>query len=155
MPDNRARVWFALFVLVIFCMGGAIGFFLGRHVPPPGGPGGPFPPGLDAGGPGFGEGMGHRGGPPPFGRGRGGLPALHPELVARLTSELQLDAAQQDQVKKILDEHRDHLEQLHHDARDRFEKEQAELQTAIRAVLHSDQIERFNTFIARRPPERK
>ena len=33
MSDNRARIWFALFVLVVFCLGGAGGFFLGRQLP--------------------------------------------------------------------------------------------------------------------------
>ena len=39
MPDNRARIWFSLFVLAVFCLGGAVGFFAGRRLPPPeGGP---------------------------------------------------------------------------------------------------------------------
>ena len=36
MPDSRP-IWFSLFVLAVFCLGGAGGFFVGRHAPP-----GPF-----------------------------------------------------------------------------------------------------------------
>jgi len=68
-----------------------------------------------------------------------------------LTAELQLDAAQQDQVKKILDDHRDHLETVHRDARERFEKEQSDLRAAIRAVLKPEQQTRFDKFLDRRP----
>ena len=142
MPDSRARIWFALFVLAVFCLGGAGGFVLGRHVPPPrerffGRPGAP-----DGDLRGFGrlEGPGgRRGGPPP-------LPA---DLVNRLSSTLQLDAAQQDQIKKVLDEHREHLEQVHRAARDQFAKEQAELHASIRAVLRPDQQQKFDTFLER------
>lgn len=139
MPDNRARIWFALFVLVVFCVGGAVGLLAGRHLPP------------RPDGPGF---LGGRGGPgrggPPFGRGPGGPPPLPPDLVNRLSRELQLDTAQQGQVKKILEERRDRFEQVHREARERFEKEQRELHTAIRAVLRPDQQEKFDTFLDRR-----
>jgi len=144
MSDNRTRVWFSLFVLAVFCLGGAAGFFVGRHAPPF--PDGGGPPGFGRfGGPG-----GRRGGPPFFGRGPG-APPLPPDIVNRLSSELQLDAAQQGQVKKILDEHREHLDQVHRDARERFEKEQAELHTAIRGLLRPDQQEKFDRFLERRP----
>ncbi len=106
MSDNRARIWFALFVLAVFCLGGA---------------------------------------------GAAGAPPLPPDLVNRLSSELQLDAAQQEQVKKILDDRRDRLEQIHRDARDRFDKEQRELHGAIRAVLRPDQQEKFDRFLEHRP----
>ena len=154
MTDNRARIWFSLFVLAVFCVGGVLGFIVGRHAPPlPGEPAGAF-----AGGP---EGRGprppffwpgRRGGPPPFGRGPGpdGGPPLPPDLVARLASELSLDSAQQDQVKKILDEHRAHLDQVHREAREKFDKEQEELQSAVRGVLHPDQQEKFQRFLERR-----
>jgi hypothetical protein len=155
VSDNRARIWFSLFVLAVFCLGGAGGFFAGRQAPP--GPlftRAPPPPGPgDIDGRGFG-GPGWpvraRGGPL-FGRGPGGPPPLPPELVNRLTSELGLDATQQDQLKKILDDRRGRLEAVHREARDRFEKEQRDLHAAIRAVLKPEQQTRFDKFLDRRP----
>jgi hypothetical protein len=146
MPANRP-VWFASFTLVVFCLGGLAGFRIGMHLPPFG-PG----PGLFGGRGGFGGpgGLG-RGAPPPFGRGRGGAPALPPRIVQDLTADLQLDAAQQDQVKKILDDRRDRMEAVHREARERFEKEQSDLRAAIRTVLKPEQQTRFDKFLDRRP----
>jgi hypothetical protein len=152
MTDSRARIWFSLFVLAVFCVGGAVGFIVGRHAPPlPGEPRGVFDSGPDGRGPRPLFGPGRRGGPPPFARGPGGgPPPLPPDLVARLASELSLDLGQQDQVKKILDEHRAHLDQVHREAREKFDKEQEELQNAVRGVLHPDQQEKFQRFLERR-----
>jgi hypothetical protein len=147
VSDSRARIWFSLFVLAVFCLGGAGGFFLGRHVAPRPRSGDLTPLFGDArefgrpGGPG-------RGGPAPFGR-LGG-PPLPPDLVNRLASELQLDGTQQDQVKKILDERRDRFEQVHREARESFGKEQRDLHVAIRAVLRPDQQQKFDKFLDRR-----
>jgi len=149
MSDNRARVWFSLFVLAVFCLGGAAGFVLGRHVPPFGaGRPGAFDVGPDGRGGRSPFGPGRRGVPGPFGR--GGPPPLPPDLIARLTDELRLDAAQQDQIKGILDVHREHLDQVHREARAQFDKEQEELQNAVRGVLHPDQQEKFQRFLERR-----
>lgn len=147
MSDSRARIWFALFVLVVFCVGLAGGIFVGRRMGPPG-PGGPFAL-LHAGGRGpgpFGPGAG-------FGRGgRGGPAAIPPNLVNRLSAELDLDDAQRAQVTKILDERRDRLEQIHRDARDRFQKEADDLHAALRAVLRPDQQQKFDEWVRRRRP---
>ena len=120
---------------------GAGGFVLGRHVPPP--PGGP---GLfgGRGGPG-------RGGPPLFGA-RTGRSA---SLAARHRQSPHLRAAARrraaEQIKKILDEHRDHLDTVHREARERFDTEQRELHAALRAVLRQDQQAKFDKFLDRRP----
>ena len=159
MADNRQRIWFSTFVLVVFCLGGVIGFRIGSYVPR-----GPYthtldvrPVDADAEGPaGFrrgGPGPGRRGGPPPFGRGPGG-PGPGPDLLNRLSSDLQLDAAQQDQVKKILDDRRGRLEQVHRDARERFDREQRELHAEIRGVLRADQQPQFDRFLEARPTGR-
>jgi uncharacterized membrane protein len=153
MSDSRARIWFSLFVLAVFCVGGAAGFVIGRHAPPLATPPGAFGGGPDGRGPRpfFGPGAGRRGGAPgPFGRAGGGPPPLPPDLIAPLTTELQLDADQQDAVKKILAEHRAHLDEIHRDARGRFDKEQEELQNAVRGVLHPDQQDKFQRFLERR-----
>jgi hypothetical protein len=158
VSDNRARIWFSLFVLAVFALGGAGGFLLGRQMPRgPFFPFGPPRPGLEDGRGGFG-GPGvpgpRRGGPgrggPLFGGGPGGPPPLPPEMANRLSSELQLDGAQQAQLKKILDERRGRLDAVHREAREHFDKEQRELHTAIRGMLRADQQERFDRFLDRR-----
>jgi hypothetical protein len=136
MSDNRARLWFALFVLAVFCLGAASGILVGRRMGPP-----PFGPGFWRGG---------RGGPGSFegGPGRGGPPMSI--MVDRLSSELQLDAAQTEQVRTIMKQQRDRLEQVHREARERFEKEQRELHDAIRAILRPDQQQKFDRFLEHR-----
>lgn len=152
MSDSHQRIWFSSFVLVVFCLGGIAGYRLSVYMPGKtylvGGAPGPGVEGPGFGGPG--PRRGGRGGPLLFGRGPGGPPPLPPEIVNRLSSELELDAAQRDQVKKILDDRRDRLEAVHREARERFDKEQRDLQAAIRAVLRADQQSRFDRFLDRR-----
>jgi hypothetical protein len=136
MADSRARIWFSLFVLVVFCLGMATGMLIDRRVQRPFGP--------RAHGPGL------RGNPfvlegPP---GRGG--AMASRLIDRLSSELQLDAAQSAQLRTIVSERRERLEQVHRDARDRFDKEQRELHQAIRGILRPDQQAKFDRFVEHR-----
>src|SRR3954467_5052043 len=105
MSDSRNRIWFALFVLVVFCLGGAGGFILGRHVPPFAGP----LESLDRppGGPGFARGRGPGSGPirgefpSPFGRGPAGPAGLPPEVAGRLANELEPDDAQRAEVRPV------------------------------------------------------
>jgi hypothetical protein len=150
MAGNASRLWFALFVLVVFCLGGAGGFILGRHVPPP--QDALFDGGPEGRGPGRGRGPGARQDGPPFARGMGGPAGLPPPVAARLANELQLDDAQRAQLRKVLDDHRDKFEQVHRDARERFDGEQRELFDAIRRILRPDQVPRFDRFINGRRP---
>ncbi len=135
MSDNRVRIWFALFVLVVFCAGLAGGVLidraLGRRAAfdrggPRGamdfGPGGPGP-----GGPGPGGGPGGRGGGPP--------PRM---LVERLAGELNLTSEQRTKVEEILTARRARLETVQREVRERFETEQQALRDEIRAVLTPD-----------------
>lgn len=150
MPDSPSRIWFALFVLAVFCLGGAGGFILGRHTPPFPGPRGAFAELRGPGGPGFGRGgPGRRGGPPFAAGGPAGLP---PEVAGRLADELQLDDAQRTQFRKVLEDHRAKFEQVHREARERFDSEQGELRAAIRALLRADQVQRFDQFMNGRRP---
>jgi hypothetical protein len=154
MSDSRARMWFALFVLVVFCLGGAGGFILGRHAPPFRGPG---EPPLDEGPGARGGGPGRRGGPPPFGRGPGpggpgGPLGMPPEIAGRLGDELQLDEAQRAQLRTLMEAQRPKFEQVHREARERFDAQQRELRAAIRALLRPDQVQRFDEFMNRRRP---
>jgi Spy/CpxP family protein refolding chaperone len=137
MSDNRARFWFALFVLAVFCLGAASGIVIGRHMGPP-------RPGPGFFGFGRGPGPGPLEGPP----GRGG-PGMS-MLMQRMASELQLDDAQTAQIRTIMNQRRDRLEQVHRDARERFAQEQRELHAAIRAVLRPDQQQKFDRFLEHR-----
>jgi hypothetical protein len=141
MTDNRP-LWFASFVLLVFCLGGLLGFRLGMHAAPDRPFGGGGLPGGRFGG----------GRPGPYGRADGPPPALPPDLIVQLTREVQLDAPQQEQVKKILEDRRDRFEQVHRDARERFDKETEDLHAAIRAVLRQDQQQSFDDFLDRRAP---
>ena len=151
MPDSRARIWFALFVLAVFCLGGAGGFILGRRLPPRGLAALESARGIVRGGPGrmgggpFGRGPAGAGGP-------GGPVGLPPAIAGRLENELQLDDVQRVQFRKVLDDHRAQFEQVHREARERFDAEQRELQAALRAILRPDQVQRFDQFISERRP---
>jgi uncharacterized membrane protein len=139
MSDNRARIWFSLFVLAVFCFGGAAGFVLGRHLPPPDDSGAAFGLHMSHLGPMLHSTKGRPPGPPPL------LPP--PEVLEKIEDELQLDPAQRTQVQKILDEHRDRLEQVHSDAQQRFDQEARGLHAEIRALLRPDQQQRFDRFL--------
>lgn len=144
MSDSRAKIWFALFTLAVFCLGGASGIVIGRHMGPP-----PRERGLF----GFGRGSmrGPGGGLAGFAPGEGRGAPLPPDLVNRLTRDLQLDDSQQTALKKILDDRRGRLEQVHREAREKFEQEQRELREAIRGILRPDQQQAFDRFAERRP----
>jgi hypothetical protein len=139
MSDNRARIWFSLFVLAVFCLGGALGFALGRHLPPPEDPGAAFGLHLTHLGPMLHSTKGRPPGPPPV------LPPA--EVLKEIEDELQLDAAQRAQVQKVVEEHRDRLEQVHRDAQTRFDREARALHSDIRALLRPDQQQRFDRFL--------
>jgi hypothetical protein len=77
---------------------------------------------------------------------------MPPEAANRLATEVGLDDAQRVQLRTVVEEHRRKFEQVHRDARDRFDAEQRELHAAIRAILRPDQVQRFEQFISGRRP---
>jgi hypothetical protein len=130
VSDSRAKIWFALFVLVVFCAGAAAGVFIERRFDGPqrswrGGP-------PSGGGPGSG-----RGGPPPE------------VLLRRLDDDLDLDATQREAVARILRESRDRIEGLQRDVRQQFDREQQNLREEIRKVLRPEQQQRFEETFGR------
>jgi Spy/CpxP family protein refolding chaperone len=139
MSDNRVRLWFSLFVLVVFSVGLAGGVALDRSLNrravfdrsfDRGGPRGPMD--LGPGGPGPGGGPRRGGGPPPR------------VLVERLASDLDLTADQRTKVEEVLTARRTRLEAVQREVRDRFEAEQRGLRDEIRKVLTPEQQVKFD-----------
>jgi Spy/CpxP family protein refolding chaperone len=140
MSDNT-KIWFATFVLVVFCAGLGAGILVGRWTVPDfrGGPG--FMPGPGQG-PGPGPGRGRMGGP------EGPPPGM---LLDRLEHELQLTPDQKDQVRVILDDNRKRMDAIHDDVQGRIDQEQRDMQAQIRKVLTTDQQPRFDRWLAEAP----
>jgi hypothetical protein len=130
------RLWFALFVVIVFLVGLGTGVVIDRRF------GGSAPPVL------FGRGQGRGLGPGP-GAGMRGMQA--PMLVDRLTADLKLDAGQRTRVEKILAARRTRMEEFNRDVRTRFESEQRDLRAEIRGVLKPDQQTQFDEWLKRNP----
>src|SRR5687767_15892983 len=111
MSDNRTRIWFALFVLGVFCVGLASGAMIGRRLAPQ--PEWDGPPLSGPGGRRGGPGPGGPGGSPPSGR-----------LIDRLDRELQLTDEQKTDIEQIFEARREPLERTQQEMRERMDKEQ-------------------------------
>lgn len=138
IADGRLRVWFALFVLTIFCSGLGTGIFIGQRMtrPTPGAseaawprPGFFFPPMPF---------------PPAGGRG-------HAFMLDRLTETLSLTPDQRGQLEGILKQSRTRAAAAQQDVRTRFESEQRTLREEIRAILTPAQRTRFEEWIEQGP----
>jgi Spy/CpxP family protein refolding chaperone len=138
MFDNRMRIWFSLFVLVVFSVGLAGGVALDRSLNRRAA----FDRSFDRGGPrgpmDFAPGAPGSGGPR---RGGGAPPRV---LVDRLASELDLTADQRTKIEEVLTARRTRLETVQREVRDRFEAEQRGLRDEIRKVLTPAQQEKFD-----------
>lgn len=122
MNDNRSRVWFAGFVLLIFVSGLALGVILTRLLARPA----PF---------GF-----------PMMGGRGGnLMMRGPELrIDRLAESLGLNDRQRKEIDTLFELRRDRLRKFREEANSRFEAEQKEIRTQIEKILTPEQLKRFD-----------
>ena len=143
MNDRGMRVWFAAFVLVVFCTGVGAGIVLDRLLGPrPGGPMalGPGPGGPFADPPGRGRG-GRDGGPPPLDR-----------LTDALAAELGLSAAQRTGLDALLRAQRDRLDAVRRESQGRFEAEQKLIRDEIRKMLTPEQQPRFDAWLAKMGP---
>ena len=131
MSDSKVRVWFALFVLVIFCVGLAGGALVARRLLPMERPIDRLMRGPRAGGPGD-----------PDGR-RGPMRGL---LIERLAHDLDLTAEQRTKVDQALASSRGRLDTLQRDVRDRFDAERRTVRDEIRGVLTPEQQQKFDAM---------
>jgi len=148
MDDKRTIAWFSAFVIVVLLIGIASGILLDRFlIRPPGdrmGRGGAPGPGMQQRMPA----RGMRQGPGSPGPGAG---PMRPGLEERLAQQLELTAAQKDQVKAILERRRTRLDEVRTETQKRMEKEQEELRTEIRGVLTEAQKKKFDEVMANAP----
>jgi hypothetical protein len=150
MDDNRTIIWFSAFVIVVMLIGVASGILLDRFLLRP-------PPDRLARTFGSGPGMAQRMGP--GGRrpgatgpaeGPGGM--LRPgSLNERLAQELELTAAQKEQVGAILGRRRARLEEIRGEMQGRMQKEQTDLRAEIRGLLTEKQQKRFDEVMVNAP----
>jgi hypothetical protein len=134
MSDSRPRIWFSLFVLVVFCVGLASGVLLGRRmIGPPARLFGDFggPPALAGG---------RRGGPPP------GI------LLDRLNRQLSLTEDQRARIDVVLKASRERLDEFQQDTHNRLDREQHALREQIRKELTAEQQQKFDRWIEENPP---
>ncbi len=129
MAESRVRIWFALFVLAVFCVGLAGGVLIGRRLPAE------RPIDRLLRGP-------RDFGPPLAGEGRRG--PMRGLLVERLTRDLDLTSEQRAKIDAVLASSRTRLDALQTDVRDRFDGERRAVREAIRAVLTPSQQQAFD-----------
>jgi Spy/CpxP family protein refolding chaperone len=125
------KLWFALFVLVVFCLGAAAGVVADRYRAS-----GRRPIGFGR----FGMGVGMmRGGPP--------RPA---EIADRMSRELDLTAEQRKQLEAVLERNGDRLEQFRRETAGRFETLRTQLDAEISGILTPEQRRKFEEQRKRR-----
>jgi Spy/CpxP family protein refolding chaperone len=148
MDDKRTMAWFSAFVIVVLLIGIASGILLDRFlIRRPAdrvGRGGAPGPGMQQGMPARGMRQGP-GGPGP------GAGQMRPGLEERLARQLELTAAQKEQVKAILERRRTRVDEVRVETQKRMEKEQEELRSEIRGVLTEAQKKKFDEVMANAP----
>jgi Mg-chelatase subunit ChlI len=77
--------------------------------------------------------------------------AMRPGLEDRLAQQLDLTAAEKEQVGAILARRRAQIEVVRAEMQKRMEKEQADLRAEIRGVLTESQKKRFDEVMANAP----
>lgn len=124
MNDSGSRVWFAVFVLIIFVSGLALGIVLTRTLARPG----PFES-------------------PMMGRAGGGNDMMMrgPELrIDRLAESLGLNDTQRKELEGVFQLRRERIRKFREEANGRFEAEQKEIRAQIEKILTADQLKRFD-----------
>ncbi len=113
---TRRRLWFGLFVAVVFLLGVAVGLGAARFLRL---------------GPPFG-----RGGPP-------GPPPTPAAVLERMSRELNLSAEQQQQLQEVFRQGTDRMQQLQTATREQFDAERTRLEADIERVLTPDQQTKY------------
>ncbi len=130
MTKQTTRVWFGLFVALVFVAGAGAGVMVAprlapaRHAPP----------------------RAFEGRPGPGLRGPNGERRRLAPLIAR---DLGLDADQQEKLSEVFARRRGRLEAIQKNVRQQFEAEQKELREEIRAILRPDQMQKFDEWLQR------
>ncbi|MBI2834890.1 MAG: hypothetical protein HYX76_10750 [Acidobacteria bacterium] len=132
MTPRTMKLWTAVFALLLFSSGVAVGMIVQASLLPSGP-------------------RGFRGGPPRLG---GPLRPGRDVLADRLASELKLSADQRAELDEIFARRRGRLEGFHAQVRARFETEQRELREDIRKILTPEQQRLFDEWLQRQPPDR-
>jgi len=136
MTKQITRVWFGLFVVLVFAAGAGTGVMVaprlepGRRVMPRAFEGRPGP--------------GLRG---PNGERR--------RLAPLIAQDLGLDADQQQKLSEVFAQRRGRLEAIQKNVRQQFEAEQKELREEIRAILRPDQMQKFDEWLQRAAERRR
>ncbi|HJO37787.1 MAG: Spy/CpxP family protein refolding chaperone [Vicinamibacterales bacterium] len=132
MTSNIARIWLALFVVVVFAGGIGAGVLAGTWLTPS-------------------DRMPRRSiaddrpqDDDSEDRFRDGRRGASPErLIGRLADELELTPEQRDELDALFDEQRDRMRSLNEGVREQFRSAQQELRSAIAEILTAEQQERF------------
>ena len=130
MTKQTTRVWFGLFVALVFAAGAGTGVMVAPRLTP------------DRVGPRAFEG----GRPWPGVRGPNGE---RRRLAPLLAQELGLDADQQQKLSEVFARRRGRLEAIQQNVRQQFEAEQKELRQEIQAILRPDQMQKFEEWLRR------
>lgn len=136
MELTRRRLWFAVFVLVVFTSGLAAGIAIDRYA------GGRRAPAFGGGRPDFGPGA--RGGP-------GRRPPRPTEIVDRLSRDLDLSADQRAKLEEIFKRGAERMEKFQEGTRHQFQNLRRQLDAEIVTILSPEQRKKFEEQARRRP----
>ena len=136
MSNLRIKIWFSLFVLVVFLVGLGTGIVVtpwlgdGPRTGSLFGPADPRPPG----------------GPP---RPPGGPPPMSERLMDRLASSIDLTDEQTTSLEVLFDTRRERFREISREIRELFDRERDTFRTALSEILTVDQMDQFSSEIVK------
>ncbi len=132
MTKQTTRVWFGLFVALVFAAGAGTGVMVAPRLAPYRSG---FPRAFDPGRPWAGI--------------RGPNGERPRRLAPLLAEELGLDADQQQKLSEVFARRRERLQAIQRNVRQQFEAEQKELRQEIQGILRPDQMQKFEAWLQR------